>query len=730
MTTESLFLFDKIDAVARPLMPLSPASPTRRCALEDPGFPFEKISAIAELESWRKEVHRPLTHVHKWWAQRLGTVFRAILLASFTDAREDLISLFYSPSRLPKDFVVMDPFMGSGTTLGEALKLGARAIGRDVNPVASFLVGTALQLPSRERLERTFHAIERDVSQPLRHFYRALRPDGHEGEALYYFWVKELDCPSCTAAVPLFSSYVFSRHAYPSRVPEARAVCPTCGTINTIRHDAKSANCCACGQQFDPQHGPARGTKATCRKCRNEFAIAKRAREVGGLPRQRLYAKMVIARSGEKLYLSADDFDRTVCGEAQAALAARHDAFPCVEIRPGYNTNQALKYGYTHWHHMFNERQLLCLSILAERVRQIPDNVEREVFACLFSGVLEFNNMFTSFKGEGTGAVRHMFSHHILKPERTPLEANVWGTPRSSGSFSTLFESRILRAVAYAEKPTEIRVTSKNGKDASEKVVGLSESLIGQRVASSFAEFQTGARAYVSCGDSALTDLPDGVVDAVITDPPFFDNVHYSELADFFYVWLRHVLPKRQLPWQLETTRSPREVQHEESAEFARRLTAVWSECHRVLRDDGLLAFTYHHSRGDGWRCVLESLMSAGFGIVAAHPIKAEMAGATPKSQAREPIDLDVILVCRKSKRKSAKGSAPLLRSAIASATEQIDRLRASGRRLSRNDLRVIVSAQAIAVLSQSCTIELAGEAFRQLEPEIDAAICNLAGDA
>ena len=63
--------------------------------------------------------------------------------------------------------------------------------------------------------------------------------------------------------------------------------------------------------------------------------------------------------------------------------------------------------------------------------------------------MLEFNNLFASYKGEGTGAVRHMFSHHILKPERTPIEANVWGTPKSSGSFSNLFRSRLLRAIEY-----------------------------------------------------------------------------------------------------------------------------------------------------------------------------------------------------------------------------------------------------------------------------------------
>src|SRR6266567_878547 len=115
-------------------------------ALEDPGFPFEFVSEIAEAESWRKEVHRPLYHVHKWWAQRLGSVFRAIILAATSPAGVDIRRLFYEPVRLD-GVTIFDPFMGSGTTLGETLKLGGRAIGRDINQVAHFLVRVALSLP-------------------------------------------------------------------------------------------------------------------------------------------------------------------------------------------------------------------------------------------------------------------------------------------------------------------------------------------------------------------------------------------------------------------------------------------------------------------------------------------------------------------------------------------------------------------------------------------------------
>ncbi|WP_155967291.1 DUF1156 domain-containing protein [Kamptonema formosum] len=81
-------------------------------AIEEDSFPFEQLSEIAELESWRKEINRPLYYIHKWWARRLGSVFRAIILSTFAPEGSDILSLFYKPASL-KGVKVFDPFMGS-----------------------------------------------------------------------------------------------------------------------------------------------------------------------------------------------------------------------------------------------------------------------------------------------------------------------------------------------------------------------------------------------------------------------------------------------------------------------------------------------------------------------------------------------------------------------------------------------------------------------------------------
>ncbi len=692
-----------------------------RCALEDEDFPFELISEIAEAESWRKEINRPTYHIHKWWARRLGTIFRAILIGALSPAGTEIMQAFYRPVRF-KNTIVFDPFMGSGTTVGEALKLGARVIGRDINPVAHFLVRNALARHDRSAVIRTFREIERDTAERIKPYYRTDLEEASDVEVLYFFWVKQANCPECNAAVDLFPTRVFAKHTNPRKNPSAHCTCPNCNEVNPCRYDAVELICGACSMPFNPQTGTSSGQRATCPHCSQRFSIAKAIRESSLPPSHRMYAKLVLMPDGRKVYAAATESDLSLYERATQELAERENAYPRVSIKPGYNTDQVLGYNYRHWHEMFNDRQLLCLSILAERIREISEPSLRELFACLFSGTLEFNNMFASYKGEGTGAVRHMFAHHILKPERVPLEANVWGTSKSSGSFLTMFKRRICRALDYADDPFELRVCNEDGRRRTDRVYGLSQPM-SVEIASNLSSFEERRQVYLSCGDSSHSGLRTGSVDAVITDPPFFDNVHYSQLADIFHVWQCHILGSDSCENPL-TTRSDAEVQHGDVDAFSERLANVWAEVHRVLADEGVLAFTYHHSRSEGWRSILRALMVAGFRITAAVPVKSEMSVAMPKLKAKEPIDLDVIIVCRKCSFSDTATSVKVRWNSVRSkSAAQIQRFQMVSRSLSQSDVRVIVMAQLIAELSRSDDVESAVEQLDTLEPTIEQLI-------
>ena len=698
-------------------------------AIESEDFPFEQLSRIAERESWRKEIYRPIYHIHKWWAQRLGSVFRGIILGALTPRGTDVIDLFYSPVRFP-DAVVFDPFMGSGTTIGETLKLGARGIGRDINPVSYLQVRTALTLRNSEDLERTYQEIQTDVADAISSYYTTCLTDGTVNQVLYYFWVMQASCPICCNPVDLFSNYIFAKHAYTKRNPLVHVVCPNCGSLSQENHQVHWVNCSECGHHFDATAGPVKGKSATCGHCRCTFTIGRTIRETGSPPSYRMYAKLVLTSDGRKEYQQITAYAESLYHKAVIDLQESPYAIPKGGIEPGHNTNQVLNYGFRAWSQMFNARQLLCISMLTNRIKEIDDDQLRDVFTCLFSGVLEFNNMFTSYKGEGTGAVRHMFAHHILKPERTPLEANIWGTPKSSGAFSTLFHSRILRAVQYAHQPFELALESKGSHKGTAKVDNINNPLIGITNSESYEQFAEGLRLYLSCGDSAITDLPNECVDVVVTDPPFFDNVHYSQLADFFYAWQKLIL--RDSPSYLrDTTRSTSEVQNADAQKFTELFTLVLTETARVLKDNGLLVFTYHHSRWEGWRSVMNAVDGAGFQIEACHPVKSEMSVAMPKHQAKAPINFDIIVVCRKKQCnlvvENPVGSLTL-GPAFKRAETQVARLRDDGWNLSRNDVGVVVMAQVIAKISKQPDKYTNQQFFEEVEGQISQAIDELRG--
>ena len=134
------------------------------------------------------------------------------------------------------------------------------------------------------------------------------------------------------------------------------------------------------------------------------------------------------------------------------------------------------------------------------------------------------------------------------------------------------------------------------------------------------------------CSATNPTDYKDASLDLVITDPPFGDIVQYAELAEFFYSWLRlpllskypELFAPEHIPVILEAVEN--EHRHKDDSEkfYQRVLTACWKEAYRVLKDGGLLAFTFHHDKDEPWVAVLESLFEAGFYLEATYPIRSD----------------------------------------------------------------------------------------------------------
>lgn len=676
-------------------------------------FPFAELSLLAERESWRKEIYRPVYYLHKWWARRLGSVFRGILLGACLKDKDDFWDHFYSRNDF-SDTTLFDPFMGSGVTIGEALKLGCKVIGRDINPVAWLSCNAAFSEYGYSDVVSVYKDLETHLAPRMLQYYQTTDAKGDDATVLYFFLVKVVPCPDCGHEIELFKSRIFSRNATPRKIPSARSICPDCGAVNLTVYDAHQVTCPECSLSYDPQAGNIKGPMVTCDRCGVNFRLVDRMKSLSGPLKFRRYAKLLMTSEGEKAYEPLNATDHKIERMVSRDLMSVLNSFPSVRIKPGYNTDQMLKHNYRYWHEVFSDRQLLCAKYMTDAIKKIEQDGPRRLFASFFSGVLEFNNLFTSFKGEGTGAVRHMFAHHVLKPEVMPLEANMWGTNKSSGAFSRLFHSRVERALAYKEDPFELKL---NGSKS--RKIGKINKKLNTDIANRFSDFMANpSKAYLSVGDSSSTDLGDKSVDLVVTDPPFFDNVHYSELADFFYYWINQALELSSDT----TTRSPDEVQNTDPVVFTNKLTGVFSECRRVLRPGGLFVFTYHHSRHEGWTAVHRAIRHSGFACVQCYPIKAEMNVSIPLQQAKSPIHLDLILVCREdSPKKPGHRRTPDTSAAIDVAKRQVSALKGTGIRISIGDAKVILMGRLLCEAHRLKNLEAEETFLGDVEENIDS---------
>jgi putative DNA methylase len=418
----------------------------------------------------------------------------------------------------------------------------------------------------------------------------------------------------------------------------------------------------------------------------------------GTPPRYEMYAKMVLGSNGKKRYERITEFDRELYGECSQLLQAKASSLvlPELELKDGENTRQAIRWGFTRWRQFFNDRQLYSLGLLGAAIRDLDVGpAEREALAVLFSGMLEFNNMFCSFKGEGTGAVRHMFSHHILKPERTPLEAHPWGTPASSGSFSTLFQSRLMRAQEYKRMPADQILR----EDHIQRVSGISSPVEAAVTDTWPTEGLQDGFVYLRTGNSAASGIPDEAVDLIVTDPPYMDNVHYSELADFFHGWLRELAPYPGYPTQATTTRNDREVQSPSPDEFETAIGQVWQECARVIRPEGILAFTFHQARISGWIALMRALAYSGFTVTAVQPVQGEMITSVTKG-GTEPSNLDAVIICRKTQEPPNPRTDPV--QAAEAAMRRLNTLLDAGITVGAGDIRSVVRGQVLATYTEA----------------------------
>jgi predicted RNA-binding Zn-ribbon protein involved in translation (DUF1610 family) len=564
---------------------------------------------------------------------------------------ENLMDAYYRRHDF-SDVVVLDPFMGGGTTVGEALRLGCKVVGCDLNPVAWYLVSQAMRHVDVPRLTEAFQQVAGEVAEPISDMYRTICGGcGNEATTQYTAWIKQVPCGNCAQPADLSLSQLIM--ADMANKGAGLVDCLRCGQPWWVSATREEVECPDCSLRFVPAEKRTRNTHYRCDKCGHTDRILTALDDQEAPPTHRMRCLTVWCDSCGKRHQrpEADDIAKYDAIARDVADRFEELRIPREVIPPGFNTNQMRKYGYQYWHQMFNPRQLGGLDLLFGSVRRVEDTASRELLTLLASASLEFNSMFCGAKGLGTGAIRHVFAHHAFIPTKEPLEANLWGVHRSSGGFSTLFKERLLRGRAWADLPIERRFTGATA----EKVAMPGERLAG-RPAASFGQLRADEADMLLLNQSSehLPQVPDGSIDVVITDPPFADSVMYSELSDYFYVWLRQSLASDHHNFASPHVEDGREAVHNpgrgrDSVFYTTVLGNVFAEAARKLKTGGKMAFTFHHSGENAWRHIEDALVFSGFVVERWWPVFAEMESAVPLQGKQNNGHLDIVFVCAKA---------------------------------------------------------------------------------
>lgn len=569
----------------------------------DHSFPEKFVDELSRREVFNKHLFRPNTYLHKWWARRCGSTFRAILkqFAPNHERRD-----YYAPGGL-EGKIVLDPMMGGGTTLHEAIRLGANVIGADVDPIPVMQARAALAQVKLSDLQAAFNQFYSDLYSDLGHYFQT-------------------ECPTCRQAVDA----QYTLHGL-------RKSC-ACGEVVQIdqydlRHEAETTIriCPQSWQVFagpDKPDAPAKEPRLITKAEKNCPSCGQEYEERLDLPFYARYAPVAIAATCPEhgLFFRAPGEADLARIEQANAQRGRLDFGPLedFQVKGGPKSDDLLRRRINSYLDLFSSRQALYLHKAIQQLRDY-DGVVKLNLGMLISASLEFNSMLCGYKGwykRRPGAIRHVFALHAYSFPYTALENNPLNPAKSSGNLQILFRDRIERGRKWAALPIERRI----GQDGKSQLIKIPGEVDGGVEVFSQSDLAQGRQKFwLIHGDSRKLPLDDHSVDMIVTDPPYYDSVQYSDLATFFRVWLAHLLPD-EVEWTYDEAHSAVATKATNGASsFMTVLAGIFAECGRVLkRQTGRLVFTFHHWDPSAWAELAIALKSAGFRLMNAYVVYSE----------------------------------------------------------------------------------------------------------
>ncbi|MGA1976193.1 MAG: DUF1156 domain-containing protein [Conexivisphaerales archaeon] len=539
--------------------------------------------------------------------------------------------------------LIVDPFGGIGSIPFEALRIGGDAYAQDLNPVATLLLKTNLELMPRfgmklaEAVDRWGNWVEDRVKQRLMPFYPTYNRDTEN--PFVYIWARVVRCegPDCGAEVPLVGLLWLSQEG------EHRVALRYHGDKKTkkVEFDIFEPN-----SEDELQEPIVNRFTATCPVCGYTTPYASVGRQLtaqhGGTKQARMITVISIRPDGKRTYRIPLEQDLEAVDRATRLLDTMRIAHKgplsmipdeATPVARGPGASRAFsvrRYGIERWEDAFGPRQALALATLVEVIHDAYEGILKEtgdlqfaqaVNTCISLAVsgnlVPYLSALSVFLTKG---METAFKPGNVLPMRPDFaEANPL-VPRLAGGFDFALDQ-------------VVRVLQREGNHG----------------------FRVGT---ANRGPATDIALPDHSVDFVFTDPPYYDAIPYAGLSDICYVWLRRMLgpyyPELFL-WNLTPKAeecildpgSPDAGEPEKDrAFFENTMRKALVECRRVLKQDGIGVVLFAHKGTAGWEAMLKALVDAKWIITASWPIETER-GARMRAYNSAVLSSSIFLVCR-----------------------------------------------------------------------------------
>ena len=655
-----------------------------------------------------------------------------------------------APEYPPTGLTVLDATSGGGSIPFEALRLGHTVIANELNPVATTILHATLDYPAKfgpgllndiqqwgnrlvSGVEDEMRVVTPRFPLPETERQQLEQIVGNDaglmclyGQAEYQniLYCRMVTCPSCEGKAPLLNNSWLSKVAGDQW--GVKVVSEHGGKVHFEVYqvtEGRGPN----GE--DPEAATVSRGVGQCVHCRqaisgDEIKAQARGESRHGTWWDQIYAVYAIRiepkvdkqgrlqrfasgkRKGElktrkvKFFRAPTEQDLLAISEATERLEANWDRWKTTDIIPtetipvGSKTSEPLRYGMRQWSALFAPRQLLGHLNLMQRFLALQPEIRSTLgdargnavityLQFMIDKIVDYNSRQTRWIPQRT-SVSGTFSRHDFSlkwtfgemPYTGPSSGLRWAFSQVLDAYKGIAEL-VLPVHAAQNNNLPLRVLSGSGGN--------------------------------------MPQVDSDSVDLVCFDPPYYDNVQYGELSDFYYVWqkrgLRDVFPalfsRRLVNKMDEAVANPARDGSAANAKAAyeRMMADIFSECRRVLRDDGVMTIMFTHKKQEAWETLTRSLIEAGWVISACMPVESEFGYSTHQMNLAAAAST-IFISCRKRVDEDAEpaawqgiggtGVAARIRTAVRDGLEEFERLN-----LSPVDEMIAGFGRALQVLSE-----------------------------